>query len=451
MSRPPVAQAVAQCLTDHELAGRRVIVGLSGGLDSVVLLHALAGQAGAFSLDLSALHVHHGLSPNADRWTDHCAALCDAQAVPLRVVRVTLDRADPRGIESAARAARYEAYEAADTDAVVLAHHADDQAETVLLQLLRGAGLPGLAAMPEQRRLRSGARLLRPFLGLPRSVLHAHAMAQGLAWIEDESNTDDRYRRNALRRHVMPALETHFAGYRTTLGRVARNAADAAHLADVLGQLDLSACETPGGLSLAALASLDAVRRANVVRTWLRTQEIDPPPREALLEGLAQMLAASDNAEPELCFGRHRLMRYRDRLTAVGAAPDTGSPWQHIWRGETTFTLPDGRYWTAVRMTGQGVRVSSLSGGEVTLTPRMGGERLRIASNRPRRSLKNLLQEAGVPAWERERLVVLRLDGAPIHIPGLGTEPDHAAGVDEAGWVFAEAAPSTGRDSRGSE
>jgi len=445
--RPPVAQAVAQCLTVHELAGRRVTVGLSGGLDSVALLHALAEQADAFSLTLSALHVHHGLSRSADRWTEHCAALCDAWGVPLQVVRVTLDRQDPRGIESAARAARYEAYEAADTEAVALAHHADDQAETVLLQLLRGAGLPGLAAMPEQRRLRSGARLLRPFLALPRSVLHEHAMSQGLAWIEDESNADDRYRRNALRLHVMPALETHFPGYRTTLGRVARNASDAAHLADVLGQLDLPACEVHGGLSIAALALLDPVRRANVVRTWLRGLAIDPPPREALLEGLAQMLEASDNAQPELCFGRHRLMRYRDRLSVVGAAPDAGSSWRYVWRGEPAFTLPDARRWTAVCTTGRGVRAASLASGEVTLTPRTGGERLRIASNRPRRSLKNLLQEAGMPGWERERLVILRLDGVPIHVPGLGTEPDHAAGVDEAGWMFLPAAPAAVRGS----
>lgn len=443
MSGSPVAQAVAQCLTDHELAGRSVTVGLSGGLDSVVLLHALANRASAFPLNLSALHVHHGLSPNADQWTEHCAALCDAWQVSLRVVRVSIDPHDPRGIESAARAARYEAYEAEPADAVALAHHADDQAETVLLQLLRGAGPPGLAAMPAQRRLRSGALLVRPFLDVPRPALLEYAVALGLVWVEDDSNTDDRYRRNALRLHLMPVLDRHFAGYRTTLGRVARNAADAAHLAEVLGRVDLAACEVPGGLSVARLAALDPVRRANVVRTWLRGQAIDPPRRDSLLEGLTQMVAASDNARPELRFCNHRLMRHRDRLCLVGAAPAEVRPWRFVWCGETSFTLPDGRCWTAHRVTGAGVRASSLGQGEITLTPRTGGERLRIANNRPRRSLKNLLQEAGLPAWERERLVIVRRDGIPLHVPGLGTEPDHAAAVDEAGWVFEPADPAS--------
>lgn len=442
MSGSPVAQAVAQCLTDLELAGRSVTVGLSGGLDSVVLLHALAAQAGASSLHLSALHVHHGLSPNANRWTEHCAALCDAWQVSLRVARVSIDPHDARGPESAARAARYEAYEVEPADAVALAHHADDQAETVLLQLLRGAGLPGLAAMPAQRRLRSGAWLVRPFLDLPRPVLHEYALAHELAWVEDESNTDERYRRNALRLHLMPVLDRHFAGYRTTLGRAARNAADAAHLAEVLGKVDLAACEVPGGLSVAGLAALDPVRRANVVRTWLRGQAIDPPRRDSLLEGLAQMVEASDNAQPELRFGSHRLMRHRDRFCVVGVAPPEVRHWRFVWHGETAFTLPDGRCWTARRVTGAGVRASSLSQGEITLTPRTGGERLRIATNRPRRSLKNLLQEAGVPAWERERLVIVRRDGVPVHVPGLGTEPDHASAVDEAGWVFEAANPA---------
>ena len=445
MNGPPVERTVAQCLVGHELARRHLAVGLSGGLDSVVLFHALAAQAGAFDLTLSALHVHHGLSPNADRWTDHCANLCEACRVPLRVVRVSIDPHDPRGIESAARAARYDAYEAEPADAVALAHHADDQAETVLLQLLRGAGLPGLAAMPGRRRLRSGALLLRPFLDLPRPVLLDYAVAHGLAWLEDESNADDRYPRNALRRHLIPVLDRHFAGYRGTLGRAARNAADAAHLAEVLGRLDLTTCETPGGLSIAALAVLDPVRRANVVRTWLRGQGIDAPPRDALLEGLAQMVTASDNAQPELCFGGHRLMRYRDRLHVVGAAPAEVRPWCFEWRGETVFTLPDGRCWTARRALGAGVRASSLTGGEITLTPRIGGERIRIATNRPRRSLKNLLQEAGVPAWERKQLVIVRRDGVPVHVPGLGTEPDHAPAVDEPGWVFEEADPAVGR------
>lgn len=446
MTRPSVERAVAQCLAAHELEGRHVTVGLSGGLDSVVLLHALVSRAEHAPPRPSALHVHHGLSPHADRWTEHCAALCAEWRVPLQVVRVSLDPADRRGTEGAARAARYDAYADCETDAIALAHHADDQAETVLLQLLRGAGLPGLSAMPDHRPLRRGLSLIRPLLGLPRSTLHAYARERGLVWIEDESNDDDRYRRNALRLHVMPALEAHFPGYRQTLGRVAQNAADAAHLAEVLGGLDLPACEVPDGLSIRALAALDPVRRVNAVRTWLRRQEIALPPRDALLDGLAQFLSSSENAQPELRFGAHRLMRYRDRLSVVGPAPEASGEWRYVWHGETEFTLPDGRVWCARAVTGTGVRACLLARGEVALTPRLGGERLRIAPNRPRRRLKNLLQESGVPGWVREALVIIRLEGVPVQVPGVGTDADHAAGAGEAGWVFAQVTPPPSRN-----
>src|SRR5260221_6479964 len=166
--------------------GAAVCIGLSGGVDSVVLLDLLAREG---ARHLSAVHVHHGLSPNADAWADFCARLCARRGVPLEIVKVQVDRNSMLGVEAAARAARYAVYAKRPEPLVALAHHLDDQAETVLLQLLRGTGLKGVAAMPEMRALAGSAvSIYRPFLAFPRAALLEHAKAAGLAWIEDESN-----------------------------------------------------------------------------------------------------------------------------------------------------------------------------------------------------------------------------------------------------------------------
>src|SRR6478735_7302191 len=200
--------------------GERVCVGFSGGVDSVVLLDAMAAER---ARPVTAVHVHHGLSPNADRWTDFCRDFCAARAVPLSIERVTVDRAAAEGLEAAARTQRYAIYAARPEPYVALAHHLDDQAETVLLQLLRGTGMKGIAAMPEMRPLPgSHVRLYRPLLSIPR--------ARGLEWIEDESNESTRHDRNFLRHDVAPLLDARFPGWRDAVARFARHAGSASEL-----------------------------------------------------------------------------------------------------------------------------------------------------------------------------------------------------------------------------
>ncbi|HEX9302596.1 MAG TPA: tRNA lysidine(34) synthetase TilS, partial [Casimicrobiaceae bacterium] len=184
----------------------RIAVALSGGRDSMVLLDALAEVAPANGVVLGAVHVHHGLSPNAGAWAEFCAAECARRGVPLTVHEVVVERGEGAGPEAAARDARYRVFEAVDADFVALAHHADDQAETLLLQLMRGAGPHGLAAMPALHARRVGPALLRPFLALPATAIEAHAKARGLAWIDDESNADVALRRNFLRHEIAPRL-----------------------------------------------------------------------------------------------------------------------------------------------------------------------------------------------------------------------------------------------------
>ena len=221
-----VDAAIAAALAEHVVHRARVAVALSGGMDSMVLLDAAAAFVARHPIALSAIHVDHGLSPNAGRWAEFCAAQCVLRDVPLATHRLRLERRRGESLEARARSARYERLLAADVDAIILAHHADDQAETVLLQLLRGAGPQGLAAMPRHRAGRPA--LLRPLLELARATLAAYAAARGLAWIDDESNADRRHARNFLRHEIAPLLAAHFPGYPETLVRAARHQTEAA-------------------------------------------------------------------------------------------------------------------------------------------------------------------------------------------------------------------------------
>ena len=306
------------------IAQPRICVAFSGGLDSTVLLHQLAQlrqlvPVRALSpFALSALHVNHGLSPNAGAWARHCRAICRQLDVPIRVRRVTVSRAARTSLEEEARKARYAAFAAAKADVMALAQHADDQAETVLLQLLRGAGVKGLAGMPVLKPLSTNGfkpiLVWRPVLDHTRAWLLAYAHTHQLVWIEDESNADNRFRRNYLRNRIMPLVEAEFPAAATTLARAARHLADAADLLDVLADEDLaqvraqanaktgantnatkSANKNAGdGLSADALKRLPDARLRNALRRWLDQAGVRQPP-EARLNALVKALGDSTN------------------------------------------------------------------------------------------------------------------------------------------------------------
>ncbi|MBC7780347.1 MAG: tRNA lysidine(34) synthetase TilS, partial [Proteobacteria bacterium] len=252
--RGAIAHAFATVARPGESPTKTVCVGLSGGCDSVVLLHALVQFARGHRLRVRALHVHHGLSPNADRWAAFCRTLCRNLGVPLKVQKVIVDRALGIGIEAAARAERYRVFAVQSAASIALAHHRDDQAETVLLQLLRGAGLRGLAAMlpstegagaPKAAGRSAAAGLtsvvmapaiVRPLLALPRATLEHYATVQGLSWIDDESNADTAFARNFIRHDVLPLLETRYPAARTTLARSARLLGEAQALIETVAR-----------------------------------------------------------------------------------------------------------------------------------------------------------------------------------------------------------------------
>jgi tRNA(Ile)-lysidine synthase len=362
--KPPSVDAAGPALR-----GKRVAVALSGGVDSVVLLHLLRAAAPRLGCTLSAVHVHHGLSPSAGAWARFCRTLCRGWRVPIVVRRVKVRKAGS-GIEAAARQARLAAFADLEVDAIALAHHLDDQAETVLLNLLRGAGIRGAAAMPPVRRL--GAKVLvRPLLDVPRRAILAYARAQDLAWVEDESNRNDALARNFVRLRVGPLLERRFPRWREGLARAARH-----------------------------FASADA-RAGRALRDFLEARGLRAPSEAKLIEMLKQLTGRG--ARTAVAHDGALLRVYRGRVTVSRA----GGGWPP---GELRLRPARGR----------GIDAARLERARVTLRPRAGGERLQLDALRPRRTLKNLFQEAGVAPWRRERLPLLYCDDELVWVPQLG-------------------------------
>lgn len=292
-------QRVGAFLALHLAPAERVCLGLSGGCDSVVLLHLLHGLG--LGDRLSAVHVHHGLSPNADAWADFCAAYCADLAVPLHIVRIEVDRQSGLGLEAAARTARYAVLAEQAAEVLMLAQHQGDQAETLLFNLLRGAGVAGAAGIPEARSL-GRQRLLRPLLACRRGELEDYAVLHGLAWIEDESNADTRYSRNFLRHEVMPLLRRRFPAAETAFASAARHFAEADDLLAELAMADwrMACAETADAPALILLRTLSQARLKNLLRYRLRVLGWRSPGAARLAEFVRQIMSAAPDRHPRL-------------------------------------------------------------------------------------------------------------------------------------------------------
>jgi tRNA(Ile)-lysidine synthase len=402
----------------------RYFVAYSGGLDSHVLLHALAGLRGEGFPEVRALHVHHGLNPQAERWVSHCRGVCDSLGVPLEVLYVDARAAEGESPEAAARSARYRAFKdrLAPGDGLLTAHHRRDQAETLLLQLLRGAGPAGLASMPRWQPLGAGWHG-RPLLDVSRGRLEAHARTHGLRWIEDDSNLDPRFDRNLLRRHVMPGLRERWPAMDETLARAAAHQAEALALLGDLARQDLEGLrgETPGTLSVAALTALRPARIRNVLRFWLMEKGLPLPSRARLQSVLDDVLTAGADTTPCVAWDGAQIRRYRDALHAM-VPPANHDPRQRLrWDGKSDLPIPSlGVVLTADWLRGQGV--SPELNGSFTVSFRQGGETLRLRGRT--RELKKLMQERGVPPWERERIPLVYRGEALVAVfwPGDGQQ-----------------------------
>ncbi|WP_458216403.1 tRNA lysidine(34) synthetase TilS [Paracidovorax citrulli] len=455
----------------------RIAVALSGGRDSVALLHAartVAGQTGEVGAALLALHVHHGLQAQADQWDTFCASLCGQWQVPYRCARVAVVPAAGEGIEAAARRARYEALERLCREEgvrfLLFAHHRDDQVETVLLRLFRGSGVHGLAGMPAMRPLAAGSAtwLLRPWLEVPRSEIEAYGACHALQWVDDPSNSDPRFSRNALRQHL-PALAATFPALYRNVAQAAEHLGAAAHALDALAQRQLAAIrfagrddDTLSELDGAALTSLPRAHADAVLRLWLRELGTRPPTTARLAAMRAQLLPQAAEGEPDgqgwprvrderngghgggghgarggnSAALRHDglvLRRFQGRLLAC--RPQEAPPQSAVqleWKGQARLAVPQWGgelHFLAVNEVEDAARGPGRARGvpesvlrqPLELGPRQPGDRIVLRPGGPARALKQAYQEAGVPAWRRPRLPVLRAGAQLVLAAGLGT------------------------------
>jgi len=418
---------------------RRYWIALSGGLDSSVLLHALAQISAQLPAPMAAIHVDHGLSAESARWSAHCRRQCEALGVEYHLRQVVVDTSG-RGVEAAAREARYGAIAEllGEGDMLLSAHHQDDQAETLLLQLLRGGGVRGLAAMPDSRPLAKGW-LGRPLLRYSREALRAYAEAQGLEWVEDPSNFDTSLERNYLRHELLPALEQRNQGIKAILARSAGHFAESAELLDELAGQDLVTVSEPGEacLSIPALLALTPSRQRNLLRYWLRCLGLSIPDSRNLQRILDEVLPAAEDAQPLVVWHGAEVRRYRGRLYAmVPLVTLSGEPVTFPWSGGEVMALPKGLGMLRMnRVEGEGIREELLKGG-LTIGWRCGGERIAPPGRGGHHLLKKLYQEAGIPPWERERRPLLYIDGQLAQVAGLWTESRFACGENAQGIQF---------------
>jgi tRNA(Ile)-lysidine synthase len=418
MSSDPVTEALNRCLETLP-AESQIKVAYSGGMDSHVLLHALRRLlADGARKGISAIHVNHGLHPEAEQWALHCDQVCRGLRVPLEIVHVQVAAEAKEGPEAAARRARYAAFEQRlqPGDALLLAHHLDDQAETFLLQLFRGAGPAGLSAMPAEAALGPG-RLLRPLLEVCRNDIRDYAEAHALAFVEDPGNRELRYDRNYLRHVIMPRIQRRWPAAARTIARAAGHQAALARVAREMGARALERAEDGVTLSCKALSDLhpDVARLA--LRAWIEARGFSPPSKVILDRILEEVAASAADAEPLVAWSGAEVRRYRGALHVTSPLPPAEPDKVVAWDARRPLLLPQGRL-SAVPAKGRGLKAALLRDGDLEVRFRRGGERCR-PSGQPRSiTLKAWFQRSGVPPWERDRVPLVYIRGELAAVAG---------------------------------
>lgn len=428
----------------HPTKSSKLLLAYSGGLDSAVLLHILADARQYLDFSLSVMHVHHGLSPNADDWADFCLAQCEKLEVPCEIMRVSVDTQSGLGVEAAARKARYQALASAQADWICLAHHQNDQAETVLLQLARGAGVKGLSGMAA---IDQNKGLLRPLLMQTRAELEAYASTHQITWVEDESNQQLDFKRNVIRHKVLPVLQEYYPAVTSTISRSASHQAEANELLNDLAQIDaekvLPRSQNTDKLNLTALKQLSPARAKNVLRYWLASSQILLPSTVHLEQLYRQLKSAkADNAMTVKVAENLFVRVYQNQASLT---PEMTEPKAYAvqWQGESSLEVVEGLALRFDEKMGQGLSLAKLKNKQLLIKNRSGGEKLRPYDNRPAKTVKQLMQISGVPPWQRHLWPLVYVDDAFACMPEIAVDHRFKADTNEVGLMISLELPYT--------
>ena len=413
MSCPHNMPKLTACLKNISHASQ-IYIAYSGGIDSHVLLHLCAIQPELKS-KVTAVYVHHGLQEIAESWAVHCQSEAQKLGVNFQLLRVNAHPENGQSPEEAAREARYQALESLlnDGDVLLVAQHQEDQLETVLLQLFRGAGVQGLAAMPKQIPFGKG-HMLRPLLDVSKQEIQTYASTHQLNWVEDPTNQQDDFDRNFLRNQIVPLLKTRWSSVAKTVSRSARHCANAQQLLDEL------ACDLfekvvnveNNTLSIHKLIELEANKQALVIRQWFKWQQLQMPSTQFIEAIFKTVIHTKSSGNPHLKKAGYVIRRYQDRLYCSTDLPGFQNlegltlNWE---QSENKLLLPDDSILERVPAS-DGIPVSVWQAAKITIKFRQGGEKISLAGRKGQHTLKNLFQVAAIPPWERDTIPLLYLD-----------------------------------------
>jgi len=413
-------------------------VAYSGGCDSHVLLHALhtLSQLKPTNFNIAAIHVDHGLQASAKMWANHCKHVCADLKIKFKLIKVNAKAESGQSPEAAARDARYKAIAEfiTENDILLVAHHQDDQAETLLLQLLRGSGPRGLSAMPKGKFLGKN-RVLRPFLMISQKIILEYADQNKLKWIEDPSNTEIRFDRNRIRHEVLPVLKKRWPSLSETLSRVTHYQAEAAACLHELAELDLlniKSSRDEDGISITKLTLLSSARQKNVCRYWIEQNSLDAIDSTHLNRIFNEVIPAAIDSQPMVEWLNTRVCRYRGILYVLAIEKLDKSAVSQNWQIANAIELAQQRL-VSQQTVGDGIKQSLIPDGIVKICFRQGGERCQPKGRANHHSLKKLFQEWAVPPWMRSQIPLIYIGNELVQIVGYCLCEPYAAGPNDPG------------------
>ena len=410
-----------------------ILMGFSGGLDSSVLLHLLSQMRAKLNFKLKAIHVHHGLSSSADDWLNFCKEKCKLLDIEFYSEKVKINEKTSLGIEGEARKLRYKAIKETQKDIVALGHHQNDQAETLMLQLLRGAGLKGLAAMPE---FDSKRKFWRPLLNIKKDTLEKYAKDKKIEYIEDESNQDINFDRNFIRKKVLPLIESRYPSSIETMSRSAINISEGHHLNELVALDDSKSVMSDDGkyLFITDLKSLPKIRAINLIRWWLSFNNLLMPSRRNIDELYKQILLIKRDTSLNLKISDDASIRAYNNKLFIVSLDINPSKFDLKWSGQEELYLPNKTKLQFIKIKEGGLSLSKLGVKTLRVRSRAGGEKLKPFSDQPSRSLKYLFQTADIPIWERGQIPLIFAKNQLVAVPNLAIQHKYKSIKGEEGY-----------------